>query len=164
MGTLWAAIRPGAWFRRNWYAAETGTLRGAAGCQPRRRRSRYAQRGDLRRNGYASGRKPRECVLDSAWITRFAMLWSTSTVIRGAHRAESGTLWRENLWKSRWNHRVIPAESGSPYALKRVRFVADSGSGLRRNEYGSTQNRVRRGQYSALKSSTYTSRIRFTSS
>jgi hypothetical protein len=55
----------------------------------------------------------------------------------------------EHLWKSLWEQGVIPAETGSGLALKRVRYTAESGTALRRNEYGSTQNRVRQGAISA---------------
>lgn len=49
------------------------------------------------------------------------------------------------LWISLCNAEVIPAESGSGLALKRVRVYADSGSRLRRIEYAAPQNRVRTG-------------------
>lgn len=131
--------------------ADVGTLRGGAGAETG---TPCAQAGDGR---------PKN-VLDSAWITGFCQA-ATHTAGRGAScGAETGTLSRRKLWKSLWNHGVIPAESGSGKSLKRVRPAADSGSGLRRNEYGCAQNRVRGGRLSALESSTYTSRIRFTSS
>jgi len=67
------------------------------------------------------------------------------------------------LWKSLWDQWLIPADSGTAFSLKRVRLAADSGSGLRRNEYGMPQKRVQRGSKSALQSRALALRIRFTS-
>ena len=51
------------------------------------------------------------------------------------------------LWKSLWSCQVIPAETSSRQAQIRVRVAADTGSALRRIEYGCPQIRVRKGSF-----------------
>lgn len=168
MGTRCVVVILIGSFRRNRYAAEMGTICPNSPLNGVLRRNRFDFRPRLRRNGYAS----RDVEL------RGNDLCTCFCVDKGLRRHPAGNtdglvdsdtqkrvrFFARWLWKSLWDQQVIHADSGSARALKRVRLAADSGSGLRRNEYESPQNLVRRAGKSPLKSTASSLRIRFTSS
>lgn len=78
----------------------------------------------------------------SGLMCLFGCFWPTLHAAVAQKRVRPRSL---SLWIRLCNVEVIPAESGSALALKRVRVYADSGSRLRRIEYAAPQNQVRTG-------------------
>ena len=138
--------------RRNGYAAETGTQAGSN--RPKRPVAEsgtlqgkiHAEMGTLlRRRSDPRCSRPRRTV--SFPCNKVPINWHfplrPQKQVRSRHCS---------LWKSLCILPLIPAETGSGGALKRVRLCADSGSAVRRIEFGTPQIRVRRGVNSALES------------
>ncbi len=143
-------------FRRNGYAAETGTRVRFEGLIQRPRRNGYgfgagsAETGTLgrQRRRPRAGRRTNFCG-DNRVLAQIST--GIGRAIAGKPRIPGqGTQKRVRfhpspLWTSLWDGPVIPAETSTRQAQIRVRPAADTGSPLRRIEYVRPQIRVRGG-------------------